>query len=48
MPLRFMGKWMNLNNGREVTDQTFASEICQRYSFDRKKEIPYWPWCNSM
>ena len=44
MPLRFMGKWMNSNNHCEVTDQTFAPEICQRCTFDRKKEIPYWDW----
>ena len=37
MPLRFVGKWMNLNNHLEVTDQTFAAEIC---TFDGKKEIP--------
>ena len=42
MPLRFMGRWMNSNNHCKVTDQTFATEICQRCKFDGKKEIPYW------
>ena len=37
-----MGKWMNSNNRREVTNQSFAAEICQRCTFDGKKEIPYW------
>ena len=36
-----MGKWMNSNNRCKVTDQTFAAKICQRYTFDGKKEIPY-------
>ena len=36
-----MGKWINSNNWNEVTDQTYAIEICQRCTFDRKKEIPY-------
>ena len=34
-----MGKWMNSNNSSEVTDQTFATQICK---FDGKNEIPYW------
>ena len=42
MLLRFMGKWMNSNNCCEVTDHTFAAEICQRCMFDEKNEIPHW------
>ena len=41
-PLRFMRKWMNSNNRREVTDQTFAAEICLRCTFDKKNKIPHW------
>ena len=40
-PLRFMGQWMNSNNCREVIDQAFVTEICQRSTFDGKKEIPH-------
>ena len=36
-----MGKWMNSNNHRKVTDHTFATQIGQRCMFDGKKEIPY-------
>ena len=32
---------MNSNNCREGTDQKFAAEIWQRYTFDAKKEISY-------
>ena len=38
----WMGKLINSNNCCEVTDQTFAAEMCQRYTCDGKKEIPYW------
>ena len=38
-----MGKWMNSNNHHEVTDQTFATEIYQRCTFEGKIEtyLPY-------
>ena len=31
MPLRFMGKWINLNNRGEVTDQTFDQNMSKMY-----------------
>ena len=37
-----MLKWMNSNNRRELTDWTFAAKICQRCTFDKKKEIQCW------
>ena len=41
MPLRFMGKWMYLNNHHEVINLTFDEKIRLRCMFDGKKEIPY-------
>ena len=41
MPLRFMGKLINSNNCRLVTDHTFGAEIGQRCTFDGESEITY-------
>ena len=38
-----MGKKMNSNIRRAVTDGAFAVPICQACMFDPKKEILYWP-----
>ena len=40
--MRLMGKWTNSNICSEVTGGSFAVQICQRCTFDPKKEIPYW------
>ena len=39
MPVRFMEKWMNSNNCPEVTNKTFAAQICQSYTFDGKRKF---------
>ena len=37
-----MGKLINSNSRRAVTDRPFSAKICQGCTFDPKKEIPYW------
>ena len=38
------GRWTNSNIRTAVTDGPFAVQICQRCTFDPKKEIPCWPY----
>ena len=41
MPLRFMEMWMNSNNCREATDQTFDAKIYQICKFDAPLEFVF-------